>query len=602
MVTKWITFKNLGKAIGIAQQRGAVVKWYDKISNYRFDATLRLRQETYEYLIVLDCIKSKMPLTIQEVETFTIKSKAVGAHVSILAASSGYSEEATKFAMDNDIRLLTPEAFRQLPVETLADIFRPVFYAHTFKFLWADGTGETALPEEPEILRFFMREMKIAGPSINTVPEKVMNEHHNQTARSVNSTPQVFEISFPEGTTITHPNTRHKKEVKAFTFIYQLISVSHLAMKEGLDDGPYLIGNTLRDELAKRNPSADPSKIESGFDTALERGKYYYNPNFRFSYYCESVKRSKAIMVLVESYQMGKFIQARAELSTNLSNQFIEITEQGEIDRLAKMYERFAISDKNLEERFKIFAKHIDGAECVDDLALTREQEKANKADYFFNDREIICELKALQTDTSDKVAKVLAPYSETPEWPLFFGKQDLQKILNHLPNKDQINTKIIDAITDSIEGIVEKANRQIRATKKTFKLPQASGLLIIVNDLVDLLSPNLVAYRVKKSLNKRTSTGEVRFPNVSVVLIIGGAHYAQLNPDLKGIPILVIPNDVPDSKKAERFVSTLIQKWSAFDAQPLVRMNSEQAIALEFKKFSDDTTEQTGFIATQRY
>lgn len=600
--SKWVKFKKLDEAIRLAEGRGAAVKWDDRIDGQPFDATLRVNLNSHEFLIVVDCVESEAPLTQDEVEAFTAKSRAAGARLAILASSSGFTQEAAAAGTANDVRLVTLETIDGLTADVLSGAFDLVLWVYNFRFLWANGAGETRLPEEPEVLSFFMGEMKIEGPGIDTVPEELMKEHHGAIAHAVNSSPQEFEVPFPNGTTMKHPNTGHKTEINAFAFSYQLLSASDLRSKEGLGRDPYLLGDTLKDELAKRNPAADQSKIESGYDTTLKPGKYYYNPRFRFSYYCESVNKSRATMVLVESYQGGGLVQARVRLSPDLSSQFVEVTEQAEIDRLAKLYEKFAVSDKNLEERFKLFAKNMKGAECVDDLTLTVEQRDANKADYLFDNRNVIGELKALQTDASDKVEKVLEPYRESPEWPLFYGKQEIQKIIGHLPNREEINRKLVEAVTDSVETVIKKANRQIRDTKKTFNLPGAGGLLIILNDLVEIISPDLIAYRVRKALNKRTPEGELRFPNVSAVLVIGGAHYAQLNSDLKGIPILVIPNDVPEAEKVEGFVSTLIREWSAFDGQPLITLDADKALALQFRKFSDDAKEQKGPATVQEY
>ncbi len=239
------------------------------------------------------------------------------------------------------------------------------------------------------------------------------------------------------------------------------------------DNDPYGVEDSLKDELAKRNPSADPSRIGSGFNTILRPTRYYYNPNLQFSYYCEEVKKGEARIVLVESYQNGNLIQARATISRPFYGQFVEVTEQNEIDRLTKLYDTYSVSDKNLEGRFKVFLRDLEGAESIDDLELTPEQERANKGDYFFAGRTVIGELKALYEDTASKIESILAPYQETPEWPVFFGKQDLNKVLQHLPDGDKIRAKIFGTITRSIEAVVEKANRQIRATKETFELPE---------------------------------------------------------------------------------------------------------------------------------
>jgi hypothetical protein len=408
-------------------------------------------------------------------------------------------------------------------------------------------------------------------------------------ARQATAKPQKYEVVLPKDTVLTHPNTPAKTRVDTFTFIYRLIPTSELVSVEGLEDDPYLAKLHIGEELSKRNPAADPLQIESGFDTILQPGNYYYNPRLRFSYYCEKIKKKRATIVLVESYQGEKLFQARGIISPNLFTQFVEVTEQSEIHRLSKMYERFTLSDKNLEDRFKVFLRDLEDAENIDALKLTPEQQRANKADYFFERRSIVGELKALYTDAEPKIETILEPYRETPEWPLFYGEQALQKVLERLPDSESLTAKIVEAVTDSIEGVVKKANRQIRATKETFGLPDAGGLLIILNDVVEILSPNLVTNRVRRALNKRTSDGELRFPFISAVLLIGGAHYTQLTPMLKGIPLLTIPSNMPESDKVEEFIGELSSKWAAFEKQPFFHIEPEDVLKLDFKRFSDD-------------
>lgn len=245
--------------------------------------------------------------------------------------------------------------------------------------------------------------------------------------------------------------------------------------------------------------------------------------------------------------------------------------------------------NKTLEERFITFAKSLGRAEFIDDLALTPEQQAAQKADFFFNNRTIIGELKSLKTNTEDKIEAILKPYEDTPEWPHFYGEQEVHKITQFLPDKDKINAKLFNAVTDSIEGIVEKANRQIRTTKKTFDLPSAGGLLIILNDLVDILSPDVLARRVRRCLQKRTASGEMRFPEITLVWAINSAHYTQVTPTLKAMPILIMPSGLPDPNNIEGFVQTLGERWSAYDGKPFLRTDADTFKKFEFSRFSDD-------------
>lgn len=297
-------------------------------------------------------------------------------------------------------------------------------------------------------------------------------------------------------------------------------------------------------------------------------------------------------MVLVESYQNGHLLQARATLKKSLSKQFVEVTEQDEIERLTKLYERFTVSDKNLEGRFTFFVKNLEDAECIDDLVLSANQQRAKKADFFFDNRSFISELKSLKTDTAPKVERILEPYKKMPEWPIYYGSVDLRDVLKHLPNRDEINAKVVEGVTDGLEGIIESANRQIRTTKETFNLPDSEGILIILNDVVDTLTPELIRYRIYKclrkkaaegTLRKKTTEGNLRFPHIAIVIVITTLHYTRLKPDLKAHPIMIIPGNSTQPTKLQDFVDLLVRKWSAFDRRPLIKVDSEEFLKRSF-------------------
>lgn len=113
--------------------------------------------------------------------------------------------------------------------------------------------------------------------------------------------------------------------------------------------------------------------------------------------------------------------------------------------------------------------------------------------------------------------------------------------------------------------------------------------MLIILNDLVDILSPGVLARRVRKSLQKRTATGEIRFPEITLVWAINAAHYAQVTPTLKAMPILIIPSGLPDPNNIDGFVEILGKKWSAYEGKPYLKTDADKFKKLEFRKFSDD-------------
>lgn len=600
--SKWKKFEKVAAGVRRVEQQGAVVKWNSRIAGHRFDAVIRSRYEGREILIVVGCVDNSAPVSVAAVKKFAKEVEAAGAHMGIMVSASEYTEDAFKLSGDHPVALLDWATINRSSEEEMANTFKPAGLVYDFRFSVEGSPEDLAIPEEPAVLRFMMRELRVKGPGIDTSPEQLVDEAYDEVRRTAVCKPQRHEIRLPPSTVVKHPNTGRETRVKTFGFTYRLIPRAELIDPEVHFTDPYGVEASLKVELAKRNPSADPSKIGVGFDTVLRPTKYYYNPNLKFSYYCEEVKKGQARIVLVESYQGGGLLQARGTISRPLYSQFVEVTEQAEIDRLSKLYDTFSVSDKNLEGRFKVFLRDFEGAESIDELELSPEQRRANKADYFFAGRTVISELKALYEDTAAKIEAILEPYRETPEWPLFFGEQELNKILRHLPDGDKIKAKIFGAITRSIEAVVEKANRQIRATKETFGLPEASGLLIILNDAVDVLSPDMIAYRVRRALNKRTPERELRFPHVSAVVVIGGAHYTQMNPQLKGLPILIIPNTLPEAERVEGFIRELNEKWAAFEGNPLIPIETEDFPKLDFRRFSEDAKESARPMTRQDY
>jgi hypothetical protein len=84
--------------------------------------------------------------------------------------------------------------------------------------------------------------------------------------------------------------------------------------------------------------------------------------------------------------------------------------------------------------------------------------------------------------------------------------------------------------------------------------------------------------------------------------MVIGGAHYTQMDPELKGLPILIIPNAAPETGRVEEFVRELNEKWAAFEGKPLIPIEPEKLPKFEFRKFSDDAKEQARPLTRQGY
>jgi len=226
-----------------------------------------------------------------------------------------------------------------------------------------------------------------------------------------------------------------------------------------------------------------------------------------------------------------------------------------------------------LEKHFFGFIRSVPGAEFVDELPLTAAQQAAKKADLFFESRAVIVEVKLLATDTAPKIQPILAPYENTKEWPVFFDSWPLSKILAYLPDGKKLHRKIFDSVTNSIGKVVGDANRQIRETKDSFGLRGSRGILILLNDTIDILTPEMIAHRVAETLNKKTPTGHVRYPEVGHVWILSETHRTDVGPGMKGLLSVILDHPLaPDDGKLERFLDQLQQRWAAYNRMPFLR------------------------------
>lgn len=238
----------------------------------------------------------------------------------------------------------------------------------------------------------------------------------------------------------------------------------------------------------------------------------------------------------------------------------------------------------SFKERFPRFAKTIPSSECIDDLPQTQAQRAAKKADFFFANRRMVCEVKNLETDTTPKLKKLLEPLEKRPEWPRFYGAWELSKILRKFPDGAEINRRVFESTTSAINKAVADANRQIRATKQTFDLPRSGGFLVLANEAIALLSPEVIAHKVHRMLNKRMPDGAPQFPEINMVWMISEKHVTNFGTDTTGVVSLLLRQDIPDPMHVEEFVESLQSQWAAFHNVPFKTVSGATLSDIEFQ------------------
>src|SRR5690606_24632394 len=99
--------------------------------------------------------------------------------------------------------------------------------------------------------------------------------------------------------------------------------------------------------------------------------------------------------------------------------------------------------NESLNERFKTFIAQLPCAEVIDNLCLPAEFDRSKRADFLVENRKAVIELKYLKTDPEYKIHEELKNHKKRDEYPLFYGEMEINKILKHLPDGEQIKAKL---------------------------------------------------------------------------------------------------------------------------------------------------------------
>ncbi len=133
-------------------------------------------------------------------------------------------------------------------------------------------------------------------------------------------------------------------------------------------------------------------------------------------------------------------------------------------------------------------------------------------------------EVKSLETDTAPKVGRILANHRLRLEFS-DIESSSIDEVLDRLPDGGEIREEIYRARTQPVERAFEKANRQIRVTRETFKLSLGYGLVVFLNERVNILLPTSVLKRVAQSILKRDQSAKPRYEAVDAVWLLNEAH-----------------------------------------------------------------------------
>jgi hypothetical protein len=220
-----------------------------------------------------------------------------------------------------------------------------------------------------------------------------------------------------------------------------------------------------------------------------------------------------------------------------------------------------------LRERFEAFIETYDGFENIDTLLKGNDQSAGkNRADYLLQGRKIIVEQKTLEVDPSYRPQNFVNKLMERGRI-IVFGTVSTRQL------SEPIRRELTLDLTKNLDALVAKADKQTRDTRQIFSIPDAMGVLVILNEQATTLTPDIIRYGLEMVFQKRVAVGSLRYPHNDAVILIPEAHKVD-TPNGYRIPLFsfISPHGRANEEFAQ-FWNVFIGAWAKFNDVPLIRL-----------------------------
>jgi len=221
----------------------------------------------------------------------------------------------------------------------------------------------------------------------------------------------------------------------------------------------------------------------------------------------------------------------------------------------------------SLKKRFERFMLSTPGVESIDNLVRPRESELTGRkrADFLACDRRVVIETKSLDINPVEKIQRFLDGLAQSGRLPKA-GDTTLEELLSDLPNGQALYDELLARVTRVFDDNIARADDQTRDTRSIFNIPDAIGVVVILNENAALLYPDQSVLRIFDVLRK-VRGGELRYVHNHVVIYISEAHIVDAGGGVTmydmGTVYSDLGNDIP-------FVTTyaegLNKRWAAFN------------------------------------
>ena len=221
----------------------------------------------------------------------------------------------------------------------------------------------------------------------------------------------------------------------------------------------------------------------------------------------------------------------------------------------------------SLKERFERFMLSTPNVESIDDLARPRERELAGhkRADYLACDRQVVIETKSLDVDPIEKIQRFLDRLAQSGCFSKT-GDTTLAELLRELPDGQALFGELQARVTKIFDDNIARADDQTRDTKVIFNIPEAIGVVVILNESAALLYPDISLVKIFDTLRK-VRDGKLHYVHNHIVVYISEAHIVDAGEGVTMYDMATVYSDAGNAILfATVFAEDLLKRWAAFN------------------------------------
>lgn len=206
--------------------------------------------------------------------------------------------------------------------------------------------------------------------------------------------------------------------------------------------------------------------------------------------------------------------------------------------------------------------------ESLDGTAFAQVNGSDTKADYLLGNRGLVAELKTLNGDPHDRMELRLKERFAKPDAPIVFGTLGVSKVVEGLYDRDALSKTLVDVAGRAIRRHMQKANGQIAAIKTRLDLPNAGGLLILMNDAEPMIDASAIVYAIKSAFD----TVEGGYPHITNVWASVESHRVRMPAARAGYPQIHVFRSLERQAELD-FMGRMLGAWGHANDSCLERL-----------------------------